>query len=97
MAALLGGHWSRPTPFSRLVLKKFSLGDKRTNFWKTVYARKISLEKLSPEKMADWISEDILMQKSIANLLTVPPDLRHVQRDVRLSKSTVNQGLAALS
>ena len=36
MAALLGGHWSRPTPFSRLALKKFSLGDKRTNFWKTV-------------------------------------------------------------
>ena len=62
-----------------------------------IYARKISLEKLSPEKMADWISEDILMQKSIANLLTDPPDLRHVQRDVRLSKSTVNQGLAALS
>ena len=24
MAALLGGHWSRPTPFSRLALKKFS-------------------------------------------------------------------------
>ena len=61
-----------------------------------IYARKISLEKLSP-KMADWISEDIFMQKSIANLLTDPPDLRHLQRDVRLSKSTVNQGLAALS
>ena len=61
----------------------------------SIYARKISLEKLSPEKMADWISEDILMQKSIANLLTDP--LRHVQRDIRLSKSTVNQGLAALS
>ena len=28
MAALLGGHWSRPIPFSRLARKKFSLGDK---------------------------------------------------------------------
>ena len=31
-----------------------------------IYARKAGLEKLSPEKVADWISEDILTQKSIA-------------------------------
>lgn len=62
-----------------------------------VYARKVSLEKLSPEKIADWISGDILTKQSIVHLFTDPPDLRHVQRDTRLRKSAVNQGLRALS
>ena len=62
-----------------------------------LYARKVSLEKLSPEKIADWIAEDILTRKSIGSLLTDPPDLRHVLRDTRRRKSTVIQGLVALS
>ena len=40
-----------------------------------IYARKVSLSKLSPEKLMDWITKDISRQRNIENIATDPPDL----------------------
>lgn len=62
-----------------------------------IYARQVGLAVLSPEKIMDWIANDISTSRSLENIAEAPPDPRHVQRDVRQRKSTVIQGLAALS
>lgn len=62
-----------------------------------VYARQVGLAVLSPEKIMDWISNDISLRKNLEELATVPPDPSHVRRDVRRRQSTVIQGVAALS
>jgi len=61
------------------------------------YARKVGLSKLSPEKLMDWLTQDIMNKQAIENLVGVPPDLRHIQRDMRKRKSPITQGLKALS
>ena len=40
-----------------------------------IYARKVSLSKLSPEKLMDWITKDISRQRNIENIATDQPDL----------------------
>ena len=62
-----------------------------------IYARKVSLSQISPEKLMDWISEDILKGGSVEKLATTPPELRHIKRDSSKGKSPVVQGLIALS
>lgn len=62
-----------------------------------LYARKISLELLSPEKLMDWLTEDILTMNHLTEFAKNPPDLRHVKREKRIRKSTIHQGLTALS
>ena len=62
-----------------------------------IYARQVGLAILSPEKIMDWITTDILGRKDPEELAADPPELRYVQRDVRTRKSTVIQGIAALS
>ncbi len=61
------------------------------------FARQVGLAILSPEKIMDWIANDISNHESLEKLAAVPPDLRHVRRDTRNRKSTVIQGLTALS
>ncbi len=62
-----------------------------------IYAQKVSLLILSPEKIMDWIADDISRRESPEQLATDPPDLTHVRRETRRRKSTVIQGLMALS
>jgi hypothetical protein len=62
-----------------------------------IYARQVGLAVLSPEKIMDWITTDILKRKEPEKLAADPPELRYVQRDVRTRKSTVIQGISALS
>lgn len=62
-----------------------------------IYSRKVSLAVLSPEKIMDWIVDDILGGKNLEELATIPPDLGHVRRETRRRESPVIQGLTALS
>ncbi len=62
-----------------------------------IFASQVGLAVLSPEKIMDWITGDIPSCKNIEKIAAIPPDLDHVRRDVRDRKSTVIQGLAALS
>jgi hypothetical protein len=62
-----------------------------------IYARQVSLAILSPEKIMDWIADDISRSDDPEKLATDPPDLRYIRRDVRGRKSTVIEGIAALS
>ena len=62
-----------------------------------IYARQVGLAVLSPEKIMDWIVDDISRREDPEKLAAVPPDLGHIRRDVRRRKSTVIEGLTALS
>lgn len=62
-----------------------------------IYARQVGLAVLSPEKIMDWIADDILGGKDSEKLGAAPPDLGHIRRDARKRKSTVIEGIAALS
>lgn len=62
-----------------------------------IYARQVGLALLSPEKIMDWIVDDISRREDPEKLATVPPDLGHIRRDIRSRKSTVIEGLTALS
>ena len=62
-----------------------------------IYARQVGLAVLSPEKIMDWIVDDISRHADPEKLTTVPPDLDHIRRDDCRRKSTVIQGIAALS
>jgi len=62
-----------------------------------IYARQVGLAVLSPEKIMDWITTDILLRENPEKLTADPPEVRHIQRDVRARKSTVIQGISALS
>lgn len=52
-----------------------------------IYARQVGLAVLSPEKIMDWIANDIPSRTSIEKLAADPPDLKHVRRDVRQRES----------
>ncbi len=62
-----------------------------------IYARQVGLAVLSPEKIMDWIVDDISRHADPEKLTAVPPDLDHIRRDACRRKSTVIQGIAALS
>ena len=62
-----------------------------------IYARQVGLDVLSPEKIMDWIVDDISRCANPEKLTADPPDLNHIRRDVSRRKSTVIQGLTALS
>ena len=62
-----------------------------------IYARQVGLAVLSPEKIMDWVVDDISRHADPEKLTAVPPDLDHIRRDACRRKSTVIQGIAALS
>ena len=62
-----------------------------------IYARQVGLAVLSPEKIMDWVVDDISRHADPEKLTAVPPDPDHIRRDACRRKSTVIQGIAALS
>jgi hypothetical protein len=63
----------------------------------SIYARKMGLESLSPEKLMDWLVQEITSEEKLECLAKKPPAWKHIKRETRNRQSTIATGIRALS
>ena len=57
----------------------------------------ISHERLSYDKLYDFLAVRLVKARDLAELITLDPDPRHVVRDKRSRKSPVESGILAIT